>query len=173
MFKLPVKPGYPRPHWNHYHGIQVSTISMQLSVMCSINKHCSETWLSCLYPETLQVQGLIKVTKWALNPFSVPRWNWTGSIGCMTSWPRSVWRRPHTSMLVRCSWDTRSHWAVTSSSPPPSGLRHWEISWYGFSLMWTQVVGTSEHDKIFPVFVPHWGTLNITAAQWLKSTRSI
>lgn len=85
-------------------------------------------------------------SKWIPNHFSVPRWNWTGSIGCTTSWPNSVWRRPPTSTLAQCLWDARCHRAATSSSPPPSSLRHWGNSWSEFSQISTQDAGTCDHD---------------------------
>lgn len=74
--------------------------------------------------------------------FPLRRWSSTVSIGCMTSWPRTAWRRPPTSTLAPCLWDTRSLWAATSSSPPPSGLSPWGISCSGFSRTWTRAAGT-------------------------------
>lgn len=73
--------------------------------------------------------------------FSFPRWNLTGSIGCMTSWLNSVWQRPPTSMLGQCLWDASSYRAATWSSRLPSDPRRWGITWSEFSLVWTHIAG--------------------------------
>ena len=75
--------------------------------------------------------------------FFIRRWNWTGSIGCTTSWPNSAWPRPPTSTPAQCSWESRSRRAATSSSPPPSSLWRWGTTCSEYSQTWTRAAGTA------------------------------